>query len=89
MVPPRISFDIDAGPIVYGLSPTGIAFTMGAGTYLGDWSFRNGLLRTAEFGGHTVKSRKTRHYKLAEIMLTGEAITLAMRTMVDTENSYK
>lgn len=86
---PRISFDIDAGPIVYGLSPTGIAFTMGAGTYLGDWSFRNGLLRTAEFGGHTVKSRKTRHYKLAEIMLTGEAITLAMRTMVDTENSYK
>lgn len=56
---------------------------MGAATYLGDWGFRKGLLRTAELGGHTVKSRKTRHYKLADIMLTGEAITLAMRTMVN------
>lgn len=84
----NISFDVDAGPVIYGLSPSGIAFSMGAATYLGDWDFRDGLLRTAELGGHTVKSWKTRHYKLAEIMLTGEAITLAMRTMVNfDENS--
>lgn len=78
----KVYFDIDAGPIIYGLSPSGISFSMGAATYLGDWHFRNRLLATAELGGHTVKSRGTRHYKLAEIMLTGEAITLAMRTMV-------
>lgn len=77
----KISFDIDAGPIIYGLSPTGIAFSMGAATYLDDYTFRKGLLRTAELGGHTVKSKDARHYKLAEIMLTGEAITLGMRTM--------
>ncbi len=85
----KISFDIDAGPLIYGLSPSGIAFSMGAATYLGDWSFRKGLLRTAELGGHTVKSRRTRHYKLAEIMLTGEAITLAMRTMVNFDEINK
>lgn len=79
----KISFDIDAGPVIYGISPSGTAFSMGAATYLGDWSFRKGLLRTAELGGHTVKSMKTRHYKLTEIMLTGEAITLAMRTMIN------
>lgn len=81
--PSKIMFDIDAGPVIYGLSPSGIAFSMGAATYLGDWSFRKGLLATAELGGHTVSSRGTRHYRLAKIMLTGEAITLAMRTMVN------
>lgn len=85
----KISFDIDAGPVIYGLSPSGTAFSMGAATYLGDWDFRKGLLATAELGGHTVKSRKTRHYKLAEIMLTGEAITLAMRTMVNFDEINK
>ncbi len=79
----KVFFDVDAGPVIYGLSPSGIAFSVGAATNLGDWDFRDGLLRTAELGGHTVKSWKTRHYKLAEIMLTGEAITLAMKTMVN------
>lgn len=83
------SFDIDAGPVLYGLSPSGTAFSMGAATYLGDWDFRKGLLATAELGGHTVKSWTTRHYKLAEIMLTGEAITLAMRTMVNFDEINK
>lgn len=85
----KISFDIDAGPVIYGLSPSGTAFSMGAATYMGDWGFRKGLLATAELGGHTVKSWKTRHYKLAEIMLTGEAITLAMRTMVNFDEINK
>lgn len=85
----KISFDIDAGPVIYGLSPSGIAFSMGAATYLGDWDFRKGLLATAELGGHTVKSWNTRHYKLAEIMLTGEAITLAMRTMINFDEINK
>lgn len=79
---PELSFHIDAGPIVYGISPTGIAFSMGAATYFGDWKFRQGMLNTCELAGHTVKRKGTRHYKLAEIMITGEAITLGMRTMV-------
>lgn len=78
---PKLSFDIDAGPIIYGLSPTGIAFTLGAATILEDWEFRKGLLATAEVAGNTMKKRNTHHYKLSEIFLTGEAITLAMRTM--------
>lgn len=78
---PKLSFDIDAGPIIYGLSPTGIAFTLGAATILQDWEFQRGLLATAEAAGNTVKKRNTHHYKLSEIFLTGEAITLTMRTM--------
>lgn len=79
---PSMTFDIDAGPIIEGLSPSGTAFAMGAATVLGDWETRRGLLRTAELAGHTVSRNGMSHYKLADIMLTGEAITLAMRTMI-------
>lgn len=77
---PRLGFHIDAGPIIEGRSPTGIAFAMGAATYFEDWSVRDGLLKTAELAGKTIVKDGKRHYKLAEIMLTGEAITLVMRT---------
>ncbi len=80
---PKLSFDVNAGPIVYGYSPTGTAFMMGAATYFGDWDFRQRLLNTAELAGNTIYKKGQRHYRLAEIMLTGEAITLAMRTMVN------
>lgn len=80
---PKFTFDIDAGPVVYGISPSGTAFAIGAATFLGDWELRQKLLNTASLAGGNVTSGKYRHYRLAEIMLTGEAITLAMRTMVD------
>lgn len=76
-----LGFHIDAGPIIEGRSPTGTAFAMGVATYFEDWSVRDGLLKTAELAGKTINKNGMRHYKLAEIMLTGEAITLAMRTM--------
>lgn len=79
---PSMAFDIDAGPIIQGLSPSGTSFAMGAATVLGDMETRRGLLRTAELAGHTVSRDGLRHYRLADIMLTGEAITLAMRTML-------
>lgn len=79
---PELSFDIDAGPIIMGISPSGTAFAMGAATMLGDYEFRASMLRTAELAGKTIRKGNTRHYRLAEIMLTGEAITLAMRTML-------
>lgn len=79
---PKLAFDVDAGIILNGMSPSGTAFILGAATYFGDWKFRRQLLNTADKAGGTKKSNGKRHYKLAEIMLTGEAITLAMRTNV-------
>lgn len=72
--------DIDAGPIILNLSPSGTAFAIGSATYMGDDDFRRQLLKTAEIAGHTVKWNGRRHYLLANIALVGEAITLAMRT---------
>ncbi len=79
---PKLSFDVDAGIIMNGLSPSGTSFIMGAATWLGDWEFRRQLLNTTDKAGKTVYGKDSRHYKLAEFMLTGEAITLAMRTNV-------
>lgn len=75
-----LGMDIDAGPIILNLSPSGTAFAIGAATYFNDMAFRKSLLRTAEIAGHTVKWDNKRHYLLANIALVGEAITLAMRT---------
>lgn len=75
-----LGMDIDAGPIILNLSPSGTAFAIGAATYFNDIDFRNSLLKTAEIAGHTVKWNNKRHYLLGDIALVGEAITLAMRT---------
>lgn len=80
-----VGFDIDAGPILFNLSPTGTAFGLGAATYFEDYEVRNGFLRTAELAGFTISSKEQRHYLLANIALVGEAITLAMRTAVKWE----
>ena len=72
--------DIDAGPIIFNLSPSGTAFTIGCATSLDDKEFRNKLLRTAELGGSTVTWFGKSHYLLANLALVGEAIVLAMRT---------
>lgn len=73
-------FNIDAGPIILNLSPSGTAFAIGAATSLDDMKFRNQLLRTAEIAGSTVTWFGKSHYLLGHIALVGEAITLAMRT---------
>lgn len=77
-----LGFDIDAGPIAFNLSPSGTAFGLGAATYFEDIDVRNELLNTAELVGTTVQRNKERHYLLADVVLVGEAITLAMRTAV-------
>ena len=75
-----IGLDMDAGPIICNLSPSGTAFAIGSATYFNDIDYRKGLLKTAEIAGHTVKWGDKRHYLLGNIALVGEAITLAMRT---------
>ena len=72
--------DIDAGPIIFNLSPSGTAFAIGCATSLDDKEFRNKLLKTAEIGGSTVTWFGKSHYLLANLALVGEAIVLAMRT---------
>ena len=74
--------DIDAGPIIFNLSPSGTGFVIGAATSLEDMEFRNQLLKTAEIGGSTVTWFGKSHYLLANVALVGEAIILAMRTSV-------
>ena len=73
-------FDIDAGPIVFGLSPSGTGFALGAATMCNDYKFRKQILRTAEIACSTVSYNGKSHYLLANIALVGEAILLAMRT---------
>ena len=75
-----LGFDIDAGPILFNLSPTGTAFGIGPATYFEDWEARKRMLKTAELAGFTIYKRDQRHYLLANVALVGEAITLAMRT---------
>ena len=72
--------DIDAGPIIFNLSPSGTGFVIGAATSLEDTEFRNQLLKTAEIGGSTVTWFGKSHYLIADLALVGEAIILAMRT---------
>ena len=73
-------FDIDAGPIVFGLSPSGTGFALGAATMCNDYKFRKQILRTAEIACSTVSYNGKSHYLLANVALVGEAIMLAMRT---------
>ena len=75
-----LGFDIDAGPIILNLSPSGTAFAMGCATSLDDLTFRSQLLETAEIAGSTVTWFGKSHYWLANWALVGEAIALTMRT---------
>ena len=75
-----LGLDIDAGPIMFELSPSGTAFIAGAATYFNDTTIRNDILTTAEIAGHTIRHNGKRHYLLANIALVGESIMLAMRT---------
>ena len=78
-----VGIDIDAGPIVFELGPSGTAFYAGSSTYFGDHNVRKEILSTAEMAGHTIKIGNKRHYLLSNIALVGESIMLAMRTNYD------
>ena len=78
-----LGMDIDAGPIICNLSPTGTAFAVGSVTYFEDWALRKKLLKTGELAGTTWRRKGKSHYLLADVALVGEAIMLAMRTAVE------
>ena len=77
-----LGMDIDSGPVLFNLSPSGTAFAIGPATYFSDMEFRTDLLRTGEIAGSTIRGWNNNHYLLANLALVGEAITLAMRTSV-------
>ena len=78
-----LGMDIDAGPIICNLSPTGTAFAVGSVTYFEDWALRKRLLKTGEIAGTTWRMKGKSHYLLADMALVGEAIMLAMRTATE------
>ena len=75
-----IGLDMDAGPILFELSPSGTAFMAGSSTYFNDSELRSEILETAEIAGHTIQIGGQRHYLLADLAIVGESIMLAMRT---------
>ena len=48
-----IGFDMDAGPILFELSPSGTAFLAGSSSYFNDSVVKYGILKTAEIAVHT------------------------------------
>ena len=78
-----LGMDIDAGPIICNLSPTGTAFAVGSVTYFEDWALRKKILKTGEIAGTTWHRKSKSHYLLADVALVGEAIMLAMRTATE------
>ena len=77
---PTLRFDVDAGPIAFGLSPSGTVFAVGSAVYFGDTDLLRRMMRTADVAGQTVYRPRKRHYRLGEMVLVGEAAMLAMRT---------
>lgn len=77
-----IGMDIDAGPIILNLSPSGTVFFIGCATEFDDKELRTKFLRTAEIAGSTLTCNGRSHYWLANIALVGESIALAMRTTI-------
>ena len=81
--------DIDAGPIIFNLSPSGTAFALGAATSLEDTTFRKKLMNTIEIGGSTLRWFDKSHYMVSDLALVAEAIILAMRTSAPETNLRK
>lgn len=70
--------DVDSGPVILGLSPSGTGFAIAGATLARDDGYKLELLRTAELVGTTMGTDGQRRYVFAP--LVGDAILLAMRT---------
>jgi hypothetical protein len=70
--------DVDSGPLVFGLSPSGTGFAIAGARHAGDAELLGGLFLTAEGAGFTIPMWHGRAYLAAP--LVGDAIVLAMRT---------
>ena len=71
------SGDVDSGPLVFGLSPSGTGFALAGSAFCNDDAQLRAMLTTAELVGTSLGSAQ-RRYLFAP--LVGDAITLATRT---------
>lgn len=69
--------DVDSGPLLFGLSPSGTGFALAGPAFTNDEAALNARLTTAELAGTSIGAEH-RRYLLAP--LVGDAITLATRT---------
>lgn len=70
--------DIDSGPVIFGLSPSGTGFSVSGARLSQDLPMFRALMRTSEVVGFSLGGERT-HYLTAP--LVGESIMLAMRTV--------
>lgn len=70
--------DVDSGPVLLGLSPSGTGFALAGARRAGDARLLGELLATAELAGFTFQWGGERRYLLAPFV--GDAIVLAMKT---------
>lgn len=69
--------DVDSGPLVFGLSPSGTGFALAGAAFTNDDARLRAMLTTAELVGTSVG---TAHLRYLFSPLVGDAITLATRT---------
>jgi hypothetical protein len=72
--------DVDSGPVLAGLSPSGTGFAVAGARHAGDVHLLGGLLLTTEAVGSSIQWHGRRRYLFAP--LVGEAIMLATKTAV-------
>ena len=72
------SGDIDSGPLIFGLSPSGSGFAVAGARFTGDEEFLQQLLNLTELAGFSVQFAGKRRYLTAP--LVGDAIMLAMKS---------
>lgn len=70
--------DVDSGPVLLGLSPSGTGFALAGARRARDAALLGSWLQTAELAGFTWQWGGERRYLLAP--LVGDAIVLAMKT---------
>ena len=70
--------DVDSGPAILGLSPSGTGFMIGGAVHEKDTDLLSELLFTSEVVGSSLEWDNKRSYLLAP--LVGDAIMLAMKT---------
>ena len=72
--------DVDSGPAIFGLSPSGNGFAISSATLFNDQNILENLLKLSEFVGTSISTNKGKRYSLSP--LVGDSIILAMRTAI-------
>ena len=80
------SGDVDSGPVLFGLSPSGTGFALAGARRAGDARLLGKMLSTAELVGFTFHWGGERRYLLAPFV--GDAIVLAMKTARPWDRRY-